>query len=337
MSGDAPSRVGVPSVPPPPGARHGVLDVPDSDSAQMRQILDSLRLERTGPDSFAGGSLPQLSGRIYGGQVLAQALLAADDTLTDDGPRYLHSAHGYFLRPGRSQDGVTLAVEQLHDGRSFSTRRTHAFQHGKPILSIISSYQKSQPGLDHHDPAPQAPDPETLPSAIDLFESVDHPVARFMSSTAAFDIRHVGGNLYLGPDPDRAERQMLWMRARTPLPESTSQLLHRALLAYACDQVMLEPVLRRQGLAWRSEGLSMASLDHSMWWHREVRVDEWLLFVQRSPSAQGGRGLGTAEVYDRSGALVSSIGQEGMVRVPDPDPPLAASGPDGEWRRPSLR
>ncbi|MGC5628784.1 acyl-CoA thioesterase [Georgenia sp. Z1344] len=339
MSDEQTTHVGVPSVPPPPGDRSGVLDVPSSDSEQMRRILDAMRLERTGDDTYAAESLPQLSGRIYGGQVLAQAILAADDTLVDDGdgPRLLHSAHGYFLRPGNADHGVTLAVERLHDGRSFSTRRSHAFQGGKPILSIIFSFQETQPGLEHHDPAPDAPDPETLPSAIDLFESVDHPVARFMSSTAAFDIRHVGPSIYLGPDPDRSDTQMLWMRARAPLPEGSSQLLHRALLAYACDQVMLEPVLRRQGLTWRTDGLSMASLDHSMWWHRELRVDDWLLFVQRSPSAQGGRGLGTAEVYDRSGALVSTIGQEGMVRVPEPQPHVSGSGPGEQWRRPSLR
>ncbi|MGO1173889.1 MAG: acyl-CoA thioesterase [Actinomycetaceae bacterium] len=337
MSGE---QVGIPEVPPPPGAsRHGVLEVPGSDSAQMTTILDSLRLERTGEDTYAAGSLPQLSGRIYGGQVLAQAILAADDTLVDDGdgPRLLHSAHGYFLRPGNAEHGVTLAVERLHDGRSFSTRRSHAFQDGKPILSIIFSFQEDQPGLDHQDPAPKAPDPESLPSALDLFDSIDHPVAKFMSSTAAFDIRHVGRQLYLAPDPDRSRTQMLWMRARSPLPEQTSQVLHRALLAYACDQIMLEPVLRRQGLSWRTKGLSMASLDHSMWWHRPVRVDEWLLFVQRSPSARGGRGLGTAQVYDRAGLHVATIGQEGMVRVPEPAPDTAGTGSDEEWRRPSLR
>jgi acyl-CoA thioesterase-2 len=308
------------------------IAMPSSSSEQMRLILDSLRLTRTGEDTFAGDSLPQLSGRIYGGQVLAQALVAADDTLPapgpDDGPRQLHSVHGYFLRPGSTADGVTLAVERLHDGRSFSTRRTHAFQSGKPILSFISSYQVDQPGGEHALAAPDAPAPEDLPSAIDLFESLDHPVAKFMSSTAAFDIRHVGRSLYVGPDPERSDHQMLWMRARSPLPEGTSQLIHRALLAYACDQVMLEPALRRLGLSWRTKGMSMASLDHSMWWHRELKVDDWLLFDQRSPSAQGGRALGSATVFDRHGRHVATIAQEGMLRVPDGPNAVAGTGSD---------
>lgn len=322
------------------------IEMPTSSSEQMRLILSSLRLRRIGSDAYAGDSLPQLSGRIYGGQVLAQALVAADDTLPavgsgdgpgHDGPRQLHSVHGYFLRPGSTADGVTLAVERLHDGRSFSTRRTHAFQSGKPILSFISSYQVDQPGGEHAATAPDAPAPEELRSAIDLFDSVDHPVAKFMSSTAAFDIRHVGRPLYLGPDPERSEHQLLWMRARSPLPEGTSQLIHRALLAYACDQVMLEPAIRRLGLSWRTKGMSVASLDHSMWWHRELKVDDWLLFDQRSPSAQGGRALGSATVFDRHGRHVATIAQEGMLRVPDTPVETSGTGPEESWRRPSLR
>ena len=246
--------------------------------------------------------------------------------------------HGYFLRPGRLDVPITFAVERLHDGRSFSTRRTHALQEGKPILSLISSYQEDQPGRDHGEDAPAAPDPEELTSAITLFDSVDHPVAKFMSSVAAFDIRHVGETVYMTPTRERADTQMLWMRARSPLPAGVTQLQHRALLAYACDQVMLEPVLRQHGLSWRTTGLSVASLDHGMWWHRPVSADEWLLFVQHSPSAQGGRGLGIAKVFDRGGAHVATIAQEGMVRVPDGEQaPVSGTDAGEEWRRPSLR
>ncbi|MPV38710.1 acyl-CoA thioesterase II [Georgenia subflava] len=281
----------------------------------MASVLATLRLRRLGPDEFTGTSLPQLNNRVYGGQVLAQSVLAAAATLPGS-QRQLHSVHGYFLRPGKLELPISFAVERLHDGRSFSTRRTHALQQGKPILSLISSYQEDQPGREHAATAPAAPDPETLPSAIDLFREVDHPVAAFMSSIAAFDIRHVGESLYLRPSSEPAESQMLWMRARSPLPEGITQLQHRALLAYACDQVLLEPVLRRHGLSWRTKGLSVASLDHGMWWHRPVHVDEWLLYVQESPSAQGGRGLGLAKVFDTAGHHVATISQEGMVRVP---------------------
>ena len=295
-----------------------VLDVPLTDVEPMATVLSTLRLTRLGPDEFAGTSLPQLSGRIYGGQVLAQSVLAAAATLPDDGDgtRQLHSVHGYFLRPGKVELPITFAVERLHDGRSFSTRRTHALQQGKPILSMISSYQEDQPGREHAAQAPDAPDPETLRSSLTLFGEVDQPVARFMSSTAAFDIRHVEQDIYLRSAGEPTDSQMLWMRARSPLPAGLTQLQHRALLAYACDQILLEPVLRRHGLSWRTKGLSVASLDHGMWWHRTLDVGEWLLYVQESPSAQGGRGLGIAKVFDASGAHVATIAQEGMVRVP---------------------
>ncbi|WP_127130596.1 acyl-CoA thioesterase II [Georgenia sp. SYP-B2076] len=295
------------------------LTVPPTAGEPLASVLRTLRLERLGDDQFSGTSLPQLNARVYGGQVLAQSIIAAGETLPDDGDgvRQLHSVHGYFLRPGRLDVPITFAVERLHDGRSFSTRRTHALQHDKPILSMISSYQEDQPGRDHSERAPDAPDPEGLTSAITLFSAIDDPAARFMSSIAGFDIRHVGENVYLRPTQERTDEQMLWMRARSPLPEGTTQLQHRALLAYACDQVMLEPVLREHGLSWQTAGLSVASLDHSMWWHRPVSVNEWLLFVQHSPSAQGGRGLGIAKVFDRSGTHVATVAQEGMVRVPD--------------------
>lgn len=337
----------MPQLPEAPDAAD-VLDVPRTDAEPMATVLSTLRLTRLGPDDFAGTSLPQLSGRIYGGQVLAQSVLAAAATLPDDGDgrRQLHSVHGYFLRPGKVELPITFAVERLHDGRSFSTRRTHALQQGKPILSLISSYQEDQPGREHAATAPEAPDPEGLRSALALFDEVDHPVAKFMSSTAAFDIRHVEQDIYLRGAGEATDTQMLWMRARSPLPAGLTQLQHRALLAYACDQVLLEPVLRRHGLSWRTKGLSVASLDHGMWWHRPLDVGQWLLYVQESPSAQGGRGLGIAKVFDTAGTHVATIAQEGMVRVPDdsePAPRRAAEQqtsvprPDEEWKRPSLR
>jgi len=324
-----------------------VLDVPETDVEPLATVLRTLRLTRLGPDEFTGTSMPQLTGRIYGGQVLAQSVLAAAATLPDDGDgaRQLHSVHGYFLRPGKVELPITFAVERLHDGRSFSTRRTHALQQGKPILSLISSYQEDQPGREHAATAPPAADPESLRSALSLFSEVDHPAAKFMSSTAAFDIRHVEQDIYLRGAAEPTDSQMLWMRARSPLPAGLTQLQHRALLAYACDQVLLEPVLRRHGLSWRTEGLSVASLDHGMWWHRPLDVGQWLLYVQESPSAQGGRGLGIAKIFDTAGTHVATVAQEGMVRVPadaEPGPsterhPISVPGPDEEWKRPSLR
>ncbi|KGM12859.1 acyl-CoA thioesterase [Cellulomonas bogoriensis] len=280
----------------------------------LRTVLDVLDVQRLDEDTFTGASLPKPGGRVFGGQVLAQSLLAAARTV--DGDRYPHSVHGYFLRAGEVDAPITFAVERMRDGRSFSARRTHALQHGVPILSMITSFQEDQPGVDHADTPPlDVPPPDQVTSALEVLAPVDHPVAAFWTQTSAFDLRHIEESLYLAPAAGRTDRQMVWMRARGPVP-SDDQALHRALLAYACDQVMLEPVLRRHGQGWASPGLSVASLDHAMWWHRPVRVDQWLLYVQAAPSAHGGRGLGTAAVYTQDGTLVASIAQEGMVRVP---------------------
>ncbi|HUX72224.1 MAG TPA: acyl-CoA thioesterase II [Cellulomonadaceae bacterium] len=280
--------------------------------------------------TYVGQNLPQLNGRVFGGQVLAQGLIAAGRTVPSD--RLPHSLHGYFLRAGAVDQPITYAVERLRDGRSFTARRIHALQDDVPILSMILSFQEAQPGLDHAAPQHPVADPDLVDSAVEVLGSLDHPVAQFWTRYAAFDVRHVGSSLYLGPGTGGAwglegaggtdvsdergptDRQRVWMRARGVVPES--QLVHRALLAYACDQVMLEPVLRRHGLSWATRGLSIASLDHAMWWHRDVRVDDWLLYEQSSPSAQGGRGLGLARVYSRDGTLVATIAQEGMVRAP---------------------
>ena len=283
-----------------------------------------------GEDLFTGGSLPQLSGRVYGGQVVAQGMLAAATVEDDgDGERLPHSVHAFFMRGGQPDKPISFAVERLHDGRSFSQRRTAASQEGTSILTMLTSFQEEQEGADIHVTAPSVPRPEDLTSALEIFRTIDHPVARFLGRTAAFDLRHVEGNLYLRPARERTGRQHLWMRSRSRIPKQTSQTVHRALLAYVCDQVMLEPVLRSQGLSWRSEGMSLATLDHAQWFHRDVDMGDWLLYVQDSPSSQGGRGMARAQVFDSSGRLVSTIAQEGMVRMPTAS---TSDGGSGRWR-----
>ena len=286
---------------------------PIDPTAAVQSVLRALDLADAGDDTFTGASLPQPNGRVFGGQVLAQALVAAGRTVA--GGRLPHSLHGYFLRAGDVREPIGFGVERLRDGRSFTARRTHALQGGVPILSMIASFQEEQVGLEYADAMPAGvPAPDDVPSAFDLLGGIDNAFARAWSHESAFDLRHVSGAIYLGPDPEPSGAQTVWVRARSAVPDD--QLLHRALLAYACDQIMLEPVLRRSGNAWTTRGLSIASLDHAMWWHRDVRVDEWLLYVQSSPSAQGGRGLGAARVFAQDGTLVASIAQEGMIRVP---------------------
>jgi acyl-CoA thioesterase-2 len=268
---------------------------------------------RTDEDIFTGPSQWSPQGRVFGGQVLAQSVVAATRTVGDDRP--IHSMHGYFLRPGDLEVPITFAVDRIHDGRSFSTRRTQAYQHGLPILSAISSFQTVDEGLEHQKPMPEGlPDPESLRDERDLLSKIDHPMARFWASGRPFDIRHVEGPLYLETGAPHVAHQAVWLRARGRMPDDPA--LHRAALAYASDYTILEPIWRRHGLAWATPGLKAASLDHAMWWHRPARVDEWLVYVQESTSASGGRGLSHGRIYTRDGVLVASVAQEGMTRAP---------------------
>jgi acyl-CoA thioesterase-2 len=268
---------------------------------------------RTSEDIFTGPSQWSPRGRVFGGQVLAQSLIAAIRTTEED--RVVHSMHGYFLRPGDVKLPITFSVDRIHDGRSFSTRRTQAYQRGEPILSMIASFQTEDEGLDHQMEMPKdIPVPESLPSTAEVLEGVDHPVAKFWAEGRPFDMRHVTSPIYLNVDGPLVPHQAIWIKAIGSLPDDPN--LHRAALAYLSDYSILEPIQRRHGISWATPGSRVASLDHAMWWHRFARVDEWLLYVQESPSASGGRGLSLGRIYTRDGLLVASVAQEGMVRVP---------------------
>ena len=278
----------------------------------MLAVLDlASSAARTTEDIFTGTSHPMPSGRIFGGQVLAQAIVAADRTTDDD--RVPHSMHGYFLRPGDATQGLTFSVDRIHDGRSFSTRRTQAFQEGVPIFSMIASFEREDPGLEHQERMPDGiPSPEEVARARPA--STVHPMSRRLLEESPIEVLHVSGDLYGSGLPDAEPRQAVWMRARRSLSDDPA--LHRAVLAYLSDLTIQEPVLRAHGVTWARQGLKVASLDHAMWWHRPARADDWLLYVQESPSARGGRGLSTGRLFTRDGELVASVAQEIMVRVP---------------------
>ena len=268
---------------------------------------------RTSEDIFTGPSQWMPLGRVFGGQVLAQSLVAAQRTITPD--RVVHSMHAYFLRPGRIDQPITLSVERIHDGRSFSTRRTQAYQDGLPILSAILSFQVKDTGLEHQVDLPtDLPGPDSLPSVAETVGAVDSTDARFWASQRPFDLRHIPSPIYLSVEGARVEHQAVWLKSIGQLPDDPN--LHRAALAYASDYSILEPVLRRHGIPWATPGLKTASLDHAMWWHRPGRVDEWVLYVQESPNAIGGRGLSFGRMYSRDGRLLATVAQEGMIRVP---------------------
>lgn len=285
----------------------------------LAELLATLNLSdasgaRTREDIFIGPSQWMPHGRVYGGQVLAQSLVAA--TRTVDPARVAHSLHGYFLRAGDITLPITFSVDRLRDGRSFSTRRVQAYQNGEPIFSMIASFQGVDPGLEHFESMPSdVTPPEQLPSAAELMGDNPHPVAQYWSKARPFDLRHVERPIYFSVDGEKVAKQAVWLKALGDLPDDAN--LHQAALAYLSDYTILESIYRRHGIAWSHPGLKSASLDHAMWFHRPAKVDEWLLYVQNSPSAQGGRGLALGHIYTREGALVATVAQEGMVRVPE--------------------
>ncbi|MEY4424977.1 MAG: hypothetical protein RJB56_604 [Actinomycetota bacterium] len=284
----------------------------------LAEMISALNLTdaggaRTREDIFTGPSQWMPHGRVFGGQVLAQSLVAA--TRTVEG-RPVHSLHGYFLRPGDIELPITFSVDRLRDGRSFSTRRVQAYQKGEPIFSMIASFQEIDPGLEHQDDFPlDIPAPETLPSAAELIGDNPHPVAQYWAKARPFDMRHVGSPIYFSVKGEPVAHQAVWIRALGVMPADSQ--LHTAALAYASDYSILESIYRRHGIAWSHPGLKSASLDHAMWFHREPRVDEWMLYVQESPSASGGRGLSLGRIFSQDGQLLATVAQEGMVRVPE--------------------
>jgi acyl-CoA thioesterase-2 len=291
------------------GTAHiAVTDVRGRDAAES--------IGATSARVFEGRSQKMPHGRVFGGQVLAQCVMAAGITVGDidgDGPRPIHSLHGYFMRPGDDTLPIRFAVEEMRDGRSFSTRRVHAVQKGAPIMSMVCSFQERAGGLDHQEPMPQVPGPERLTSLAETFRGSADPGARHVATARPIEIRPVESNMFVDAGPEQVAANHVWMRAVDGLPDDP--LVHSAVLAYASDYSLLEPVLRRHGLVWSDRRLRVASLDHSMWFHRDARADDWLLYAQESPSAISGRGLSIGQIYAQDGTLVATTAQEGMVRV----------------------
>lgn len=294
------------------------------NSSALERIVNVLELgapsEYRDHTYINGESLYYPTGRVYGGQVIAQSLMAAAKTV--ESSRLPHSIHGYFIAPGDIRQDLLFDVQTLRDGRSFSARNVNVTQAEGSILTAIASFQEAgQTGVEFADPMPSdMPSAETLTSAKQLMKPYadKSAFAKFYSEKSPFDIRHVTPTVMLAPDHEAAKadsgKQIVWMKADGYA--DVSQTMHRALLALGCDQIMMEPVLRRAGLSIATPGISYASIDHSMWWYRDVDVNQWHLYVQDTPTAAHGRGLGVAKVYSLGGELVASITQEAMIRVP---------------------
>lgn len=295
-------------------ARITVEDAPEAETA----------LGGSTAQVFIGRSEKMPHGRVFGGQVLAQGVIAAGSTLDLEvgaPARPIHSLHAYFMRPGDDTQPIRFAVERMMDGRSFSTRRVHAIQHGRPILSMSASFQEHAEGMDHQDPMPEVPDPRTL---TEMSEIVARLIARagIEDPRAHAQVERMRGRAILqypvspmSPDDPamRSSRYQLWMKAVAALPDD--QLMRSAVLAFASDFALLSPSLRLHGVTMLDPRLRIASLDHAMWFHRPASPDQWLLFDLDSPSAQGGRSLGRGKVFTEDGTLVASLAQEGMTRL----------------------
>jgi acyl-CoA thioesterase-2 len=278
----------------------------------LRTLLEILDLEAIETNVFRGVSPRDRWQRVYGGQVLGQALVAAQRTVES---RICHSLHAYFLRPGNPKAPILYEVDRNRDGGSFTARRVVAIQNGQVIFTMAASFQLPQQGLEHQIEMPEAPDPESLPSerqlSLELASGLHDDIRAWIMRDRPIEIRAVDprNRFVRGPHPPN---QMVWFRAVGALPRDAA--LNQCVLAYASDMTLLDTSLLPHGYSVFSKEMQLASLDHAMWFHRPFRADEWMLYVQDSPSASGARGFNRGSVFARDGALIASVAQEGLIR-----------------------
>lgn len=282
----------------------------------VAELVELLQLERLEDNLFRGQSRDIGTRCVFGGQVLGQALSAAQQTVAPD--RAAHSLHAYFLRPGDMQAPIVYNVEPTRDGTSFSVRRVVAIQHGKPILNGTVSFHIAEDGVEHQASMPDVPDPDDLepppsPSPEELAKA-PAKVQRWLTRQGPFEFRPVYPRSDLHP-PRRPPYQPVWFRLIAPVADSP--VLHRTLLAYASDFHLIGTTLFPHGVSYLQPNVTVASLDHALWFHRPFRTDDWLLYSCDSPTAQSARGLARGQVFTRDGRLVASTAQEGLIRLQD--------------------
>ena len=299
------------------------MSTADESLARAIAALDVQKQQPVdGRSRFRGESLDFPTGRLYGGQLLGQAIMAGGRTVPEG--RLPHSMHAYYLRTGLLKQDVQAEVETIRDGHSFSSRQVDLRQGERTILNALLSYQQvGQEGIRYSDPMPtDLPDPEDLPGSREQMEPYadQSPFADYYARQSPFDLRHVGGTVLLDDaenenfEDDSRSRQAVW--SRTQGRADLDPLMRRALLAMECDQIMMEPALRRAGLSMTTPGISFASIDHAMWWYQDLDPCDWHCFIQESPVADHGRSLCMAKVYNRQGDLAAFMVQEAMIRVP---------------------
>lgn len=291
----------------------------------LEDLIGLLRLERIEDNIFRGDSRDIGSPQVFGGQVIGQALSAAQNTVEG---RAAHSLHAYFLRRGDVGAPIIYEVDRARDGGSFSNRRVVAIQHGRPILNLAASFQVPEEGLVHQAEMPDVPGPEGLKDlteiAKDMLEYIPSKMRRFMTEKRPFEFRHVEP-----VDFEVAEKRSpikhTWIRAVDSLPDNPK--LHENLLTYVSDYELLGTATLPHGLSFTRGSIIMASLDHALWFHGEVKMDEWLLYVMDSPNSSGARGLARGQIFTQDGRLVASTTQEGLMRVVDPKDWMVRSKP----------
>ncbi|HEY5336730.1 MAG TPA: acyl-CoA thioesterase II [Rhizomicrobium sp.] len=289
------------------------MAITPEDQAAVDQLVELLDLEKIEENIFRGVSPKDRSQRVFGGQVLGQALVAAGRTVED---RVAHSLHAYFLVAGDPKVPILYEVDRSRDGSSFSSRRVVAIQHGRQIFHMSVSLQKPEVGLEHQLPMPKVPPPEDLPSEDDfrarIVDKIPEQYRDNFLRKRPIELRPVDRTDIFAPQK-KSPHQAVWVRATAPLPPQIA--LHQCVLAYASDMTLLDTSLMPHGIGWFDKRIQMATIDHAMWFHRPFRADEWLLYVQDSPSASGARGFNRGLIFSRDGALVASVTQEGLMRM----------------------
>jgi len=283
----------------------------------VREIIPLLDLEQIDNNLFRGLSPEEPRPRVFGGQVVAQALVAAYRTVSG---RMAHSLHAYFLRPGDPSIPILYDVDRIRDGKSFTTRRVNAIQRGEAIFSMMVSFQVHEKGLEHQRAMPSAPDPETLPSGDEaLAKMAERASGRervILEAVKTFarpiEERDVTPTDWVAP-VKREATNLVWMRANGTLPDDP--IIHQCVAAYASDLSLLDCCLVAHGRSWMDPGMQVASIDHAMWFHHPCRADQWMLYTQESPASSGARGLNLGHLYSQDGTLMISVAQEGLIRV----------------------
>ncbi len=281
----------------------------------VTDLLRLLDIEPDGQDTFIGRS-PEIGWkRVYGGQVVAQAVVAAERTVDETRP--IHSLHGYFLRPGNPAEPILYTVDRYRDGRSFTTRGVLARQNGEIIFTMSASFHRFEQGLEHQLPMPDVPPPESLPADEELLRDAGRPISlsmqNYLTRDRPIEIRPVDTDNYVRPPTGAAARRDIWIKAKSPLSDVPA--VHHSVFAYASDLTIIETALLPHGRNLFDPDVLLASLDHAIWYHRPFRADEWLLYSQDSPAAGGGRGFNRGLVFTKSGELVASVTQEAMMRL----------------------